>query len=34
MRFSVANAEACILFLVVALFSLTQLKLMDRGGNT
>lgn len=33
MRFSVANAEACILFVVVALFSLTQLKLMSRGGN-
>lgn len=33
MRFSVANAEACILFVVVALFSLTQLKLMNRGGD-
>lgn len=32
MRFSVANAEACILFVVVALFSLTQLKLTAKGG--
>lgn len=32
MRFSVANAEACILFAVVALFSLTQLKLTAKGG--
>ena len=27
MRFSMANAEACILFVIVAIFSLTQLKL-------
>lgn len=32
MRFSVANAEACILFVVVAIFSLTQLKLTSKGG--
>lgn len=32
MRFSVANAEACILFVVVAAFSLTQLKLTSKGG--
>lgn len=32
MRFSVANAEACILFVIVALFSLTQLKLTSKGG--
>ncbi len=33
MRFSVANAEACILFIVVAVFSLTQLKLTGKGGG-
>lgn len=33
LRFSVANAEACLLFLVVAVFSLTQLKLTSRGGR-
>ena len=33
LRFSVANAEACLLFLVVAVFSLTQLKLTSRGGG-
>jgi len=32
MRFSVANAEACVLFVVVAVFSLTQLKLTGKGG--
>ena len=32
MRFSMANAEACVLFLVVAVFSLTQLKLTSKGG--
>lgn len=32
MRFSVANAEACILFVIVALFSITQLKLTSKGG--
>ena len=32
MRFSMANAEACILFVIVAIFSLTQLKLTSRGG--
>lgn len=32
MRFSVANAEACILFVVVAVFSLSQLKLTSKGG--
>lgn len=32
MRFSVANAEACILFIIVAVFSLTQLKLTSKGG--
>ncbi len=32
MRFGMANAEACILFLVVAAFSLTQLKLTSKGG--
>ena len=31
-RFSVANAEACILFVSVAIFSLTQLKLTSKGG--
>lgn len=31
-RFSVANAEACVLFVVVAFFSLTQLKLTGKGG--
>ena len=31
-RFSVANAEACILFVIVAIFSLTQLKLTSKGG--
>lgn len=33
MRFSLANAEACLLFIVVAIFSLTQLKLTSKGGN-
>lgn len=33
LRFSVANAEACILFVCVAIFSLTQLKLTSRGGG-
>ena len=33
LRFSVANAEACLLFLGVAVFSLTQLKLTSRGGG-
>lgn len=33
MRFSVANAEVCILFIVVAVFSLTQLKLTGKGGE-
>lgn len=33
MRFSVANAEACVLFVVVAAFSLTQLKLTGKGGG-
>lgn len=32
LRFSVANAEACILFVLVAIFSLTQLKLTSKGG--
>ena len=32
MRFSVANAESCILFVIVAFFSLTQLKLTSKGG--
>lgn len=32
MKFSVANAEACILFVIVAIFSLTQLKLTSKGG--
>lgn len=32
LRFSVANAEACILFVLVAIFSLTQIKLTSRGG--
>ena len=32
MRFGMANAEACILFVVVAAFSLTQLKLTSKGG--
>lgn len=32
MRFSVANAEACILFVIVAIFSLMQLKLTSKGG--
>lgn len=32
MRFSVANAEACVLFVIVAVFSLTQLKLTSKGG--
>lgn len=32
MRFSTANAEACLLFIVVALFSLVQLKLTNRKG--
>lgn len=31
-RFSVANAEACILFVIVAIFSQTQLKLTSKGG--
>ena len=31
-RFSVANAGACILFVIVAIFSLTQLKLTSKGG--
>ena len=31
-RFSVANAEACILFVIVAIFSLPQLKLTSKGG--
>ena len=33
MRFSVANAEVCILFIVVAVFSLTQLQLTGKGGE-
>ena len=33
MRFSMANAEACILFVIVAIFSLTQLKLTSKGGT-
>lgn len=33
MRFSTANAEACVLFVIVAIFSLTQLKLTSRGGT-
>ncbi len=32
LRFSAANAEACILFVMVAVFSLTQLKLTSKGG--
>ncbi len=32
MRFSVANAEACVLFVIVAIFSITQLKLTSKGG--
>ena len=32
MRFSMANAEACVLFVIVAIFSLTQLKLTSKGG--
>lgn len=32
MRFAMANAEACILFIVVAIFSLTQLKITSKGG--
>ena len=32
MRFCVANAEACILFVIVAIFSLTQLMLTRKGG--
>jgi len=33
LRFSTANAEACILFVIVAIFSLTQLKLVNKRGN-
>ena len=32
MRFSMANAEACVLFVIVAIFSLTQLKITRKGG--
>lgn len=32
-RFGMANAEACILFVLVAIFSLTQLKITSRGGE-
>ena len=32
MRISMANAEACVLFVIVAIFSLTQLKLTSKGG--
>lgn len=32
-RFGMANAEACILFALVAIFSLTQLKITSRGGE-
>ena len=32
MKFSVANAEACVLFVIVAVFSLTQMKLTSKGG--
>lgn len=32
MRFSMANAEACVLFVIVAIFSLTQLKITSKGG--
>lgn len=34
MRFGMANAEACVLFLLVAAFSLTQLKITSKGGET
>ena len=33
LKFSTANAEACLLFVVVAIFSLTQLKLTSKRGN-
>lgn len=33
LKFSTANAEACILFILVAIFSLAQLKLTNKGGN-
>ena len=33
MKFASANAEAFLLFLVVALFSLTQLKITSKGGS-
>lgn len=33
MRFSLANAEACILFVIVALFSIVQIKLTSRNGG-
>lgn len=33
LKFSTANAEACLLFIVVSIFSLTQLKLTSKGGN-
>lgn len=32
MKFSTANVEACILFVIVAVFSIIQLKLMQKGG--
>ena len=32
MKFSVANAEACVLFVIVAVFLLTQMKLTSKGG--
>ena len=32
LRFSVANPEACILFVLVAIFSMNQLKLTSKGG--
>lgn len=32
MRFSVANAEACILFVIVAIFSIVQIKLTSKRG--
>lgn len=33
LKFSTANAEACLLFVAVAIFSLTQLKLTSKRGN-
>ncbi|WP_230399409.1 carbohydrate ABC transporter permease [Novisyntrophococcus fermenticellae] len=32
MKFSMANAEACVLFIIIAVFSVIQIKLTSRGG--